>query len=363
MASLNFDALLAPVSPEFPCGIDQEADETSNEFWLIRDARREAKSLEDSRSSPADPLWRKLEDLCLEAIATSSKDIRYVAFLTEARLRTSGLSGMADAIELFGRLLNAFGDQLLPHSADGGFQDIVNPMAQLDGKVLEQPLRMQLVTAGTKHQFELWEYLNAQTLESKSQDEKEAANSRGEASLEDVKHSAEETPTQFFHDSLGSITSCRERIIEANESVFQASGERLISFSRIREVLDGLESAIIALAGHRLKSTSSAAQANSSDDSNTQTGVSNVAAAVAAQGDLGSRNEAFSQLNRIAEFFEATEPQSILPSQIRRIVRWGNLKPVELFREVLEDEAARSSMFRLVGIEDLQKDTEDQQQG
>ena len=66
---------------------------------------------------------------------------------------------------------------------------------------------------------------------------------------------------------------------------------------------------------------------------------------------LSTRDDAFRILLAVADFFERTEPQSLLPAQIRRVVRWGRLTPQELFAELLEDAGALEQMCKLVGIQ------------
>jgi type VI secretion system protein ImpA len=65
---------------------------------------------------------------------------------------------------------------------------------------------------------------------------------------------------------------------------------------------------------------------------------------------LSTRDDAFRILLSVADFFERSEPQSLLPAQIRRVVRWGRMSPQELFAEVVEDSSALEHMFKLVGI-------------
>jgi type VI secretion system protein ImpA len=62
------------------------------------------------------------------------------------------------------------------------------------------------------------------------------------------------------------------------------------------------------------------------------------------------RNDAFRQLEVIATFFERTEPQSLLPAQIRRVIRQGQLTPREFFEELIEDPAARDKLFKTLGL-------------
>jgi type VI secretion system protein ImpA len=65
---------------------------------------------------------------------------------------------------------------------------------------------------------------------------------------------------------------------------------------------------------------------------------------------LSTRDDAFRILLSVADFFERTEPQSLIPAQLRRVVEWGKLAPQELFARVIEDTSALEQMYKLVGI-------------
>jgi type VI secretion system protein ImpA len=66
---------------------------------------------------------------------------------------------------------------------------------------------------------------------------------------------------------------------------------------------------------------------------------------------LSTRDDAFRILMSVADFFERTEPQSLMPAQLRRVVEWGKLSPQELFARVIEDDSALQQMYKLVGIQ------------
>lgn len=347
MSQIDWDLLLKPISESLPCGTDLELDD-AGPHWKILETRREAKSEEDQQSPQAESVWRRLDKLCLETLANHSKDMRYVAFLIEARLRTSGIDGISDGMEVLERFVLAFREKLLPLGEN--LEECLLPVNQLDSKLLEQPMRMLQITQGSQGGLRFWQYAHAQLLEQKSAEERAAAASRNEASLDAIKQAANETPTDFFVGLRSSIARCRTRIDLANTAVQEVAGKRLTSFSKIRAVLDTIESAIGFLAGSRMPADT----ANAVTDSEPATGAQSTGVQQdkpRPDGVLSHRKDAFFQLNLIAEFFERTEPQSVLPAQIRRIIRWGNMSPQELYGELIDNEDVRSSMYRLIGLE------------
>ena len=63
-----------------------------------------------------------------------------------------------------------------------------------------------------------------------------------------------------------------------------------------------------------------------------------------------TREDAFRLLLQVADFFKRTEPHSPVAYALEQAVRWGKMPLPALWSELLPDEAARSQLFRLVGI-------------
>jgi predicted component of type VI protein secretion system len=65
---------------------------------------------------------------------------------------------------------------------------------------------------------------------------------------------------------------------------------------------------------------------------------------------VAAREDAFLTLEKIARFFERTDPQSPLAPAIRQIVRWGRAPLAELYAELIPDQSSREAMFKLIGL-------------
>ncbi len=61
-------------------------------------------------------------------------------------------------------------------------------------------------------------------------------------------------------------------------------------------------------------------------------------------------------LENAARWFEKHEPQSILPSEIRKAIRRGRMNPEELYRDLISDESVRHQLYKDVGIEIRQQE-------
>jgi type VI secretion system protein ImpA len=65
---------------------------------------------------------------------------------------------------------------------------------------------------------------------------------------------------------------------------------------------------------------------------------------------IQSRDDAFQQLSKIAEYFRRTEPQSPIATAIEEVVRRGKLSFAELAAELIPDESARRNFMITAGI-------------
>jgi type VI secretion system protein ImpA len=63
-----------------------------------------------------------------------------------------------------------------------------------------------------------------------------------------------------------------------------------------------------------------------------------------------TRKDALRQLRDLAAFFKATEPHSPISYALERIAAWGELPLPALWSEIIAEDGARSSAFKLVGI-------------
>jgi predicted component of type VI protein secretion system len=66
---------------------------------------------------------------------------------------------------------------------------------------------------------------------------------------------------------------------------------------------------------------------------------------------LSGREQSFHRLEEVAQWFEKHEPQSLIPYEVRKVLRRGRMKPEQLFMELIPDESARTYFFRDLGME------------
>lgn len=111
------DALLAPISPEHPCGVDLR----SAPDWVgIQEARRSDDTQDFGIWEPKERRkanWRRVKELTASALADKSKDIQLAIWYCEASIKLDGFAGLNDGLRLIGELLSQYGDRGL-HPVD-----------------------------------------------------------------------------------------------------------------------------------------------------------------------------------------------------------------------------------------------------
>jgi type VI secretion system protein ImpA len=118
---MTLETLLAPVSPEQPCGENLEYDA---EFQALEQATQgKAEQQFGSTIIPAEPAdWNRVEKLAV-ALLARTKDLRVMVALTHAWTRRQGLDGYANGLSLIGQALALYWDDLWPSLNDNGEHD------------------------------------------------------------------------------------------------------------------------------------------------------------------------------------------------------------------------------------------------
>src|SRR5262245_16874754 len=140
----RWDQLLQPITAEQPCGENLEGKESLTSFDVFRlfgqarplDAPAERGERRTPR--PADALeWVQIRDKAFEALG-KSKDLRLLAHLGTAALRTDGVPGFADTLQVAAEWLETYWDRVYPLVDDDAIlrrntlSCLADPMAVVD---------------------------------------------------------------------------------------------------------------------------------------------------------------------------------------------------------------------------------------
>jgi type VI secretion system protein ImpA len=360
---LNFEALLAPIDGDRPTGLDPRQDSSPYPaYHQIRDERGKARRAERGGSDSEDPEDRTLEleaaaawahvlDLSKQILTDQGKDLEIVSYLAEALVRREGFPGLRDAFQLARQLIESYWDDLYPQPDDDDEDPIdlkVKPISDLngedgDGTLLEPMRKVPITDTDSPGPFCLWHYQGA-TGERPNPD-----------LLEQIKASAQASPVSFYANLRDDIEACVDEHSKLTALLDEKCGEQSPPSSRIKNILADVRSAvqyvtrdIVALqvdpqpvAGEQEEAAGAVIRGS---------GEAPPAAGIAAATTMSSREEAFSALLRIAQFFRQAEPHSPLSYTLDELVRRGRLPFMDLLKELVPNEDTRREMLTRAGI-------------
>lgn len=363
---VELDSLLDPIPGEKPGGVDlREDDDPNNIYRRIKDARNEARQEETQADeagtgyADAHRVWRDVWDQGVEYIQNQAKDLEVAAYMIEASIRLGGFQGLSTALEMTTELVSRFWGELLPTPDEDGIETTVLPISRLNGDVITYPLMRVPVTEDTSvGEMLVWQHQQAQQLEGLDAEEQQIRVSRGAITLSTFNQAVAETSREFFIDLKAGIDRARACVDKLSE-VFEekATYEFSPNLSRFASSFDQAEAVLSQIAGDVLAAAEAevaadeAAEAESTGDAPAGGGA--VAAAPPPQKKelISSRQDAFDLLEKVAQWFETNEPQSLLPPEIRKVIKRGRMSPQELFQDLISDENARYQLYKDVGID------------
>jgi type VI secretion system protein ImpA len=362
-ANLDFPALLTPIEGAAATGADLRNDQTpSSVYDKIREARMLARDAERRADQGFDgaggglAAWRTIVETAPPILATQSKDLEIAAMLTEGLVRFHGFAGLRDGLRLIRELVETFWDGLYPVPDEDGPVARILPVISLNGEdsdgTLIQPLqRIAITDGGEPGPYNLAQYEQAQDL-ARVQDDKvrQQRIASGVVAVETIGANATQTPHPFYIALWGDVNGGIEEHRKLYETLDRVCGSDAPSGKRIGEILAKARDALLALAPFLAQVDQPAAAAQGE----TPQADAATAAARAVSGALGSREDAFALLLRVAEYFRRSEPQSTVPYVLEELVRRARLPLPQLLEELIQDENARRQFLVSAGIKPIQ---------
>ncbi|KGJ94814.1 type VI secretion system protein TssA [Colwellia psychrerythraea] len=365
-ALIDISSLLTPIEGEISVGNDPRLDTAySSDYSQIKDARRAARDAErnnmfDGDNTEANEHWGKIYSLAPKFIATQAKDIEIACWLTEALVRKSGFQGLRDGFTLIRQLIETYWEQgLYPVEDEDGIETRVAPIAGLNGEgadgVILTPIRNSFITEDAASEpYSFWQYQQAVDV-SRMSDEHKQQNQieRNGFSMDNIEKAVGQSSNEYYADLYDDIEICIIEYKAVDALLIELCGRsEAPPTSKIIELLEGAKGAINHIAKAKLPIISEISDDSDSDTEELDAQVSN---AKPAQGNaitaaLNSRDDAFKQLNVIADYFKKTEPHSPISFMLTKTVRWGNMPLEELMKELIPDSSSRDTYSSLTGV-------------
>jgi len=329
---IDVNKLLAPVSDAQPCGEDLAF--SSEIDAIVRARQADDPSLEQGAwvTDLKEADWKFVAKQCATLIEKRSKDLQLAVWLAEAGVKTGGLRGLADSLELIAALCERYWDGLYPLPDEDGFERRIGNLAWVASRIAPW-LRAVALTEGNPA-FALSDFDVARAHGGEQLAKLEAARQRGARS--------------FYQGLLRDCAQCRTAIDRLEQSVDARLAADGPSFTAAKSGLESVLMFVKPLAG---------------EEGGGQAEVGNVqppAGAAPAQADmpapgaagpLQTRTQALAQLRAVAEYFRRTEPHSPVAYLAEKAAHWGE-QPLHVWlRAVVKDDASFAHIEELLGVE------------
>jgi type VI secretion system protein ImpA len=376
----DVEQLLAPISEEQPTGVELSMSEPQGYFQRIKDAFDDARKLVkekqdrdisggvDSFGNPWRQIpeadWQPILTLGEEILRHQSKDFRVAAWMTEALLRKHHLLGLRDGLRLCLGLCERYWSAIHPGAnEEDGHSATVAAFNSLVA-VPEQSMRIDIdssailsspVVRGIKpgersvRSYSTLDYYRSKELDQLTNpDERARRVELGHITRAEFLEVAANTEPGFIAENLEAVTECiticgqlgdffRDNCLPDEYGEETAPG--LYDF---REQLDSVRRLLTELAG------------DSSEKDGPETELVDNASAggtvTAVRPQEMTRESALQTVEKVAQFFERTEPHSPVYFALRQVVRWGRMPFPELLSELINDENVMYQLRKQIGL-------------
>lgn len=309
-------SLLEPITADAPCGESLEDTQLLASFDAFRVF---------GQSTPLEPVppWGDIRNRALEALA-KSKDLRVLAFLGSAVLRTDGFPAFSDTLNVAARWLEMYWNQVHPVVSEdailrrNALNCFADPMGVVDGV-----RRLPLVTSRVHGAVSLRD-IDIATGQVVPKDgeprpsEDQINGAFGDMPVEEL--------SALHASAAASVAALKSIDRQMRDAAGADATPQFDTLSAQLVKLERFASAQLALRpGHQVAP------------------AGGEPAAVAMRvGAIGSRQDAIAALDAVAEFFRRTEPSSPIPLFLARAKRLVSKDFLEVLADIAPDAVAQA---------------------
>ena len=364
---VDLEALAAPV--EDGVGPDPRLGGPAGALYLglkdargdARDAERQAMVAQDAETTVLEAglrWWRRVAEFAVELLAGHAKDLEVAGWLTEAWLREDGFAGLARGLDLMSVLVERFWNAGLWPAAEEGeaAEDRLAPLFGLLGRdgvsALLQPVRMLPLASSGGIGVALWDLELAQqpaprAEDADSRERLQALRAERIEALEQVIRRTAPAALRSTHRAASEAQAALARLIDTVDAATGVGrfGSQLAA--PLIAVREALETRVGSLLGPE---ADGGAQAALDDASLASTGPGPAAASSSSSSPARDRAGAFAAVLEAAEFFDRSEPQSLVGRSLREVVRRAQLPLDDLLAELLPERELRTAFLLRAGV-------------
>lgn len=368
---------------DFDPGADFEGDSPAGENLRLsdegralrsslREMREEARrverkadegNLDDGGWPAARSIWKEVRDQSLDVLKNRSHDLEFASFLIEALARTDGFIGLTLGFELVREMVERQWESVfpVPDPEDGPADDSMiaeekilplQRLVGLDSEGLLQPalLHIPLTVSRDGEEYGLCHWRSSRDLVGETNEEKlKLAIERGGTSPKQFEEAVQATSHSFLKEAFEELKQAAESWETLSDAVASASnGLAVLPAGQLRDLFEECVAAYQVFA----PSITVEETAEEAAEEGGEGPGSEANGGPTAVGSIRTRADAFAQIEKIAAFFEANDPHSLIAAHLRTVVRLGRLSREEYYKKLLQDPSAVDILFKAVGIEE-----------
>jgi type VI secretion system protein ImpA len=357
-ATIDVEALLAPISQDAPTGVDLRLDTSPKSvYYQLKDLRSAARAAERRADSEGDsqglsPEWQGILTLASKALGHSSKDLEVAAWLIEALVRAHGFAGLRDGLGLANGLVERYWETFYSLQDEEGLDTRLAPLAGLNG-ALAQPLRkVPLTVRHDSSAYAAYHFDQAfalgQVEDPEARARREAA---GELTMDKFTAAVNASGGEFYIELLQELADSLAALEKLTRALDERAGSAAPVTSDVNNVIVGIQDSVKQFSADLVARAT--AVANAGGDSVTAGDISpgaNSNGHSVLTGSVTGREDALRVLGQIAKYFRANEPHSPIADTLDELVRRARLPFAELLAELVQDHGTWRNALTSAGI-------------
>ena len=342
---MNLTELLAPLPGPAPTGPDLSF---SLDFDQIQELRRAddptlPRGELDGEAKQAD--WPGVAAACEKLLASRTKDLRVAGWLGEAWARLRGAGGLADGLELYAGLCQAFWEDVHPQP-EGGDQELrIGSISWVLSLVSTQARALPVVRQGTA----AWSVAEIAAVRARGRTAEHDDEQAG-AAMAALDKAMRAMPAEAWQQAVDGARRLATAVGTLQAVIDERLGDDGPAFVTARETARETAAAVERLAREAGALSTAGAEpgAAGADEGESEAAASTGAGA---GGPPRTRQQALAQLRQVAEYFRRHEPHSPVAYLAERAARWGEMPLHQWLRHVLKEQSTLSQLEELLGIQ------------
>jgi type VI secretion system protein ImpA len=340
--------LLQPIPGPNPAG---ESLRYQGTYDRISEARREddpnlSQGIYKASLKRAD--WATAEAICVDALATRTKDLQIAGWLLEAWLHLYGFAGVAKGLRLMAGLCDQFWNDLYPAIESGDLEGRIAPFDWIEQKLtlkLKQiPLTLPDEFTGESYSYVDWQSAcHFENLAMKDPRALQEALAKIHPTVATFRATVASTDRTFYIELVEDLAEAIDACVLVEQVLDQKCGKEAPGLRQLKECLGAIQELIFQDLQIR--------EAESEEDEElVPTAADEPEMELWTTGPIRSRSDAYRRLSEAADYLLRTEPHSPTPYLVKRAVEWGNMSLPELLQQIVRNEGELDEMDRLLRL-------------